>query len=207
MKIHVALTFDDGYLSHYNIAKFLYRENIFATFFVVTHLKCFEGRPLLTSYPEMFQAIGDMGHEIGSHSCTHPVLTKLSKQQVEDELKRSKDYLEKLLGKRMRSFAYPHGSYNMDVLLCVAKYYEYARLAGRRFEAKTWNAQLKSHYLIEGIGYKELFKLPVKYLTHHYIKPVLVFHDDPLHIVKLVIRYLRFWKAKFMTLSELFEEI
>ncbi|MEM4489346.1 MAG: polysaccharide deacetylase family protein [Desulfurococcaceae archaeon] len=207
MRVHVALTFDDGYLSHYRVAKILHDEGINGTFFIITHLQYFENKPLLTLRPEIIQVISDMGHEIGSHTRSHPNLTKLPCQHIEYELKVSKSFLEGLIRKKVLSFAYPGGFYNKDVLFHVARYYKYARLAGKRFEAKTWNAQLKSRYLIEGIGYKELLKLPMKYILYRYIRPVIVFHDDPLHIIKAVIKYLRFWGAEFLTLGELFEEI
>jgi peptidoglycan/xylan/chitin deacetylase (PgdA/CDA1 family) len=205
LKVYAALTFDDGYLSHYYIAEFLFKEKIKGTFFVVTYLKHFEGKPLLTLHPELIRAISDLDHEIGSHSCTHVALTSLSYRQVEQEVSESRYYLEKILNKKVKGFAYPHGFYNKDVISKVARYYEYARLAGKRFEAKTWNSCIRSHYLIEGIGYKELLKLPMKYIIYRHIKPVVVFHNDPLYIVKAVIRYLRCWNVEFVTLSELLE--
>jgi peptidoglycan/xylan/chitin deacetylase (PgdA/CDA1 family) len=201
--LYVALTFDDGYLSHYHIAKYLYEEGIKATFFVVTHLKNFEGKPLLTIYPELLQEMNDMGHEIGSHSCTHPILTELPPWRLEHELVESKNWLEKTLKRPIKGFAYPGGFYNKNVVLAVAKYYEYARLAGKRFEAKTWNSRRRSRYLIEGIGYKELLEMPLKCIIYRNIKPVIIFHNEPLYIVKAVITYLKLWKAEFVTLKEL----
>lgn len=201
--LYVALTFDDGYLIHYCIAKYLYEEGIRATFFVITNLKNFESKYLLTLHPELIQAISEVGHEIGSHGCTHFVLTQLPPQRLEQELIESKRWLEKILKKRVEGFAYPGGFYNKDVVLTVAKYYRYARLAGKRFEAKTWNSCIYSQYLIEGIGYKELLKLPLKYILYRNIKPVIVFHNEPLYVVKAVIKYLRLWRAEFVTLGEL----
>ena len=191
LKVYAALTFDDGYLSHYHIAKSLFEEGIKGTFFITTRLKHFEGEPLLTLHLKLIRAINDMDHEIGSHNCTHIILTSLSHRQVEQEISESRYYLEEILSKKVRGFAYPHGFYNKDVISKVARYYEYARLAGKRFEAKTWNSCIKSRYLIEGIGYKELLKLPTKYISYRHIKPVIVFHNGPLYIVKAVIRYLR----------------
>lgn len=207
MKIRAALTFDDGYLSHYNVAKFIFNEGILGTFFIITHLKYFEEKPLLTLYPRLIQIMSDMGHEIGSHSCTHPNLTKLSKRELENELENSKKYLETLLNKKIDGFAFPYGFYNKDVLLNVIKYYRYSRLGGRRYEAKTWNAQLKSRYLIESISCKELFKLPAKYLKHHSIRPVIIFHDDPPYVIRAVVRYLRSLGAEFVPLGELFDDV
>jgi len=151
-RLLASLTFDDGYLSHYNIAKLLHKEGVRATFFVITHLKYFEGKPLLTAATELIQEIHDMEHEIGSHGCTHSILTSLPKSELEWELLQSKLYLSKLIGRDVRGFAYPSGFYNKKTVLYVAKYYDYARLAGKRFESKSWNANKRSCYLIEGIG-------------------------------------------------------
>jgi peptidoglycan/xylan/chitin deacetylase (PgdA/CDA1 family) len=202
-KVYVALTFDDGYLVHYHIAKYLYKEGIKATFFVITHLKIFEDKPLLTMYPELLQEISDMGHEVGSHSCSHSVLTDLPLWRLEREIIESKRWLEEMLTRSVEGFAYPGGFYNKNVVLAVAKHYKYARLAGKRFEAKTWNAHKHSRYLIEGIGYRELLKMPLKRVIYYNIKPVIVFHDDPLYKVKAVIAYLKLWRVEFTTLREL----
>lgn len=203
MKMYAALTFDDGYLSHLDVAYFLYKLGIRATFFIITCLKNFEGKPLLTINPRYIQLINDMGHEIGSHSCTHARLDKLQANEIERELIESKRYLENLLGRKVKGFAYPSGFYNKDVVLMVARYYDYARLAGKRFEARTWNAVKRIPYMIEGIGAKELVKLPVKYVLYKNIHPVIVFHDDPIKLVNLVVKTLRSIGAEFVTLSEL----
>ena len=202
----VALTFDDGYLNHYFIARFLARRGIRATFFVVTHLKMFEGRPLLTINPKLIQEIHSLGHEVGSHTCTHPDLTKLSVAEVEKEVKNSKEYLSELLGNEVVSFAYPGGSYNATVVSVVRKYYKYARLGGRRFE-DGWNVSTRNRYMIGGLGVKELFKLPLKYLIHKNIRPVIIMHRESLATIKLVLEYLSLFNPRFLTLSELGDKI
>lgn len=47
--------------------------------------------------------------EIGSHSVSHRKLSKLSTVEVLKELKDSKDFLERLIQKKVISFAYPFG--------------------------------------------------------------------------------------------------
>ena len=49
------------------------------------------------------------GIEIGSHTCTHPRLTRVDNKQLEDELKRSKEKIEYELGESVHSFCYPFG--------------------------------------------------------------------------------------------------
>lgn len=47
--------------------------------------------------------------ELGAHTMTHPVLSKLPVARQRNEIRESKVYLEKLLGRSVTSFAYPHG--------------------------------------------------------------------------------------------------
>ena len=49
------------------------------------------------------------GVDIEAHTVTHPILTKVSPGQLQDELSRSKARLEEQLQKPVRLFAYPNG--------------------------------------------------------------------------------------------------
>lgn len=47
--------------------------------------------------------------EIGAHSDTHPVLSRLPAASQRDEIQQSKSYLEQILNRPVTSFAYPYG--------------------------------------------------------------------------------------------------
>lgn len=47
--------------------------------------------------------------EIGAHSVTHPLLSRLSAGQQAHEIRESKAFLEEIVGTRIGSFAYPYG--------------------------------------------------------------------------------------------------
>jgi len=53
---------------------------------------------------------------IGSHTKTHPDLTKISESNVREELEQSKQYLENLLNIPIKNLALPHGAYNPDTI-------------------------------------------------------------------------------------------
>lgn len=53
---------------------------------------------------------------IGSHTQTHPDLSKISSERIRWELVESKKNLENLLGRSVEDLALPHGAYNQDVL-------------------------------------------------------------------------------------------
>src|SRR5262249_20644660 len=57
--------------------------------------------------------------EIGAHTVTHPRLPRLSRDQQLAELRASKLELERLLEGPVRSFAYPHGAFDLTSVACV----------------------------------------------------------------------------------------
>ena len=54
------------------------------------------------------------GFEIGGHTCSHPILTRLNKEQQFAEIATNKQQLERLIGKKLRCFAYPNGKRGRD---------------------------------------------------------------------------------------------
>ena len=60
------------------------------------------------------------GHEIGSHSATHPNLRHISAAQAREEISDSKKSLEDRFGVTVQHFCYPYGSWNESVRDLVA---------------------------------------------------------------------------------------
>jgi peptidoglycan/xylan/chitin deacetylase (PgdA/CDA1 family) len=56
------------------------------------------------------------GMEIGGHTARHPILAKLNEVDVRKEIAEGKDFLEGILGERIRLFAYPNGKPGADYL-------------------------------------------------------------------------------------------
>ena len=59
------------------------------------------------------------GHQIGAHTCTHPRLSFLSRDQAKEEIFTSKKKLEDRFGLPMDHFAYPYGDYNQTTVELV----------------------------------------------------------------------------------------
>jgi peptidoglycan/xylan/chitin deacetylase (PgdA/CDA1 family) len=106
----VIITFDDGWVTQYeNALPFLSQYHFPATFFVVTD---YVGHRGFVSWPQL-QTLLSEGMKIGSHSRTHPRLTKISDPaQLWDQIYNSKTILESQLEAPVAEFAYPYGLYN-----------------------------------------------------------------------------------------------
>lgn len=114
----VCISFDDGYLDNAEIAlPILLQEGFVATVFVVTGMvgrddssvghRLYPGRPMLDK--ARIRSLADAGIEIGSHTVSHHMATRLSPEQFYRELLDSKKFLEDVIGKPVRSFSYPNG--------------------------------------------------------------------------------------------------
>jgi peptidoglycan/xylan/chitin deacetylase (PgdA/CDA1 family) len=105
----VVLTFDDGNESDHAHALPLLSERGFgATFFVC-------GRRVGASgglEPSMVREMHGTGMHVGSHAMTHHFLTTLSARDEQDELARSKELLEGIVGQPVDHFAPPGGRWS-----------------------------------------------------------------------------------------------
>jgi hypothetical protein len=170
----ISLTFDDGYLMHYDIAKKLYHMDVQATFFIVTGLKTYAGKDLLTSRPKLIEAILDMGHEVGSHTETHRDLTSLKPWEIEEEFINSLNYIRKFTDEPV-GLVYPYGSFNQVVVVIARKYFAYARTMG---SYNRWN-DIGDRFCIGGMGARHFPKIILKrFFTRRFKLAVLVFHED-----------------------------
>jgi peptidoglycan/xylan/chitin deacetylase (PgdA/CDA1 family) len=66
-------------------------------------------------------ALADQGWEIGSHTVTHPRLTRLDDARLDVELRESKQTLETRLGRPCSSIAYPYGDEDARVVAAAAR--------------------------------------------------------------------------------------
>ena len=109
----VALTFDDGYSSHYEVAFRLMSElNAVGTFFVNTSRIGSSECLNWTMAAEMARA----GMRFGSHAHHHIVLTTLDSERLQEELRVSRQMLEQRLASPVEVFAAPYGFCDQHVL-------------------------------------------------------------------------------------------
>ena len=70
------------------------------------------------------------GHEVASHTLTHPYMDSLTKEEILRELSKDKANLEKLFGKEIKGFAVPFDYYSKLIEQCVKECgFSYARIS------------------------------------------------------------------------------
>jgi len=120
----VVITFDDGYV---NVLRYglqpLAETRFIAIQFLVADLlgKSNEWDVPLGEAPEPVMDRSQVqdwltaGHDIGSHTLTHPHLTQLSPSAAREEISASRKKLEDLFARPVQHFCYPYGDWNQAV--------------------------------------------------------------------------------------------
>lgn len=128
----VSLTFDDGFEE--NVATVLPKLNskdmkstqCYATQYI-------EG---VAGQPENVLTFKNAGHEVCSHTVSHPALTSLDINQLTYELTHSKQYLESVIGGPVVNFASPYGDYDAAINTEIKKYYRSHRTVDEGYNSK-----------------------------------------------------------------------
>ncbi|MEU0132981.1 polysaccharide deacetylase family protein [Streptomyces sp. NPDC006296] len=104
----MVLSFDDGPDPRYtpDILATLRRYDVRAMFFV-----CGE---MAAEHPDLLREAADDGHVVGNHSWSHPLMPKLSRGAVRDELGRTSEVIEKALGAPPLWYRAPYGAWNRN---------------------------------------------------------------------------------------------
>ncbi len=131
----VSVNFDDGWRSVYdNALPILNKYNIPTTQYILTET---------FTYPDymdvaMIQNLKNLGHEIGSHTISHPHLTTLNSTSLTNELANSQSVLRQNFDNTdvANNFASPYGEYNSSVVNEIKKYYRSHRSTDVGFNTK-----------------------------------------------------------------------
>jgi peptidoglycan/xylan/chitin deacetylase (PgdA/CDA1 family) len=120
----IVITFDDGYINvlRHGLAP-LAAAKFQAIQFLVADLlgRCNQWDVPLGEAPEPLMDSAQVrewlaaGHDIGSHTLTHPYLTQLPRLQAREEISASRKKLEDLFGRAIEHFCYPYGDWNEAV--------------------------------------------------------------------------------------------
>ena len=122
-----AITFDDGFQSVIDHAlPELAKREIPAALFIVTEALGHSPNWLTESGAgarteklmslEQLQGLDSRLVTIGSHTLTHPVLPTLGEEGARRELSESRAKLERILGREVKVFSFPHGAFNSKLV-------------------------------------------------------------------------------------------
>lgn len=113
-KKQVAISFDCAWGVDYTdkLLETMATEDVKCTFFAVEFWT--------KKHPDYIKKIYNAGHEIGTHSATHPYMSKLDKNTIIKELTSSAKAIEQITGEKVEVFRPPYGDYN-DNLINTAK--------------------------------------------------------------------------------------
>ena len=93
------------------ILEVLKKEDVKVTFFMVGDW--------VRKYPDDVKKIYEAGHEIGTHSDTHPHVNKLTYEENIQELEKSSEEIQKITGVKPTLYRTPYGEYNNTVIKCA----------------------------------------------------------------------------------------
>ena len=85
--------------------------NVPATFFVVG--------AWVDKYPESVKQLSDAGHRVENHSNTHPYMTKLSNDQILNELSSCNEKIASVTGRMPTLIRPPYGDYDNHVIEAI----------------------------------------------------------------------------------------
>ncbi len=155
----IVITFDDGWKTQYKYAvPILEKYNFTATFFIIS------GYVNYGAYMN-FDNLKDLvahNFEIGSHTKSHVILTKVDQTKLNDELIGSKKTLEDKLGIKVTTLAYPNYMQN-DIVRSAVKQagYEGARAGWAKFKnSALYIYQLKSQEVVNNPNPFSEIRLP-----------------------------------------------
>ena len=102
----IAISFDCAWGVEYTdkLLDIMEKNDVKCTFFAVQFW--------VEKYPEYVEKIVAAGHEMGTHSRTHSYMSKLSENEIRDELTTSAAAIEKITGQKVTLFRPPYGDYD-----------------------------------------------------------------------------------------------
>lgn len=165
------VTYDDGVLQDVRFVELLNKYNLKGTFNLNSRLienefewehenGCVVKRLSKDQVVSLYQ-----GHEIASHSLTHPYMDNLSESGILYELQSDKTNLERLFSKEVKGFAVPFDYYSDLIEKCVKQAgFSYARISeeSRSFTPQTDYFKWKATVFHTDSNLKELTQQFIK---------------------------------------------
>ena len=181
----IAISFDCAWGVDYTdeLLKVMQENSVECTFFAVEFW--------VKKHPDYVKKIVEYGHEMGTHSATHPYMSKLDKNSVIKELSSSTKAIEDITGVKVELFRAPYGDYN-DNLINTAT------------ELKLYTIQ----WDVDSLDWKNLSASEITNRVVSRVKDgsIVLFHNQGLHTAEAIKSIIPNLKAKgfsFVKISEL----
>lgn len=181
----IAISFDCAWGTDYTdkLLEIMEENDVKCTFFAVEFWT--------KKNPDYIKKISDYGHEIGTHSATHPYMSKLDKQTIIKELSSSTCAIEQITGKKVEVFRAPYGDYN-DRLIKTAR------------ELNLYTIQ----WDVDSLDWKDLSAKQICERVVNRVKSgsIVLFHNQGLHTAEALPVIITELKAKgyeFVSIGEL----
>ena len=184
----IALSFDDGpnNSTTAEVLDVLEEFDVPGSFFVI-------GQNINDSTACQMNRSISLGGEIQNHSYTHSFMAQLSPEEVEDEIKRTSDLIEKYTGTRPWLFRPPYLNYNQSMHEVI----DLTFICG--VGCRDWEADQSTQARYDDIMRK--VKDGDIILLHDFVG-----NDNSVEALKMIIPELKKQGYKFVTVTELFEK-
>lgn len=106
----LTMSYDDGKVEDERLVQIFNKYGIKGTFNLNAGLLKSSNRIQRERIRELYK-----GHEVATHSYTHPTLERCSLVEVAAEILKDRTELEEIIGGLVRGHAYPNGSFNEDI--------------------------------------------------------------------------------------------
>lgn len=215
---YVSINFDDGFYSVYKNAypilkkyNFNFTLGLIAGYLKNKKINNKNDYRYLT-IPEIKEMLESLDIEIASHSLTHVNLTQLKDEEIDREVRKSKEILENIFGCEVVTFIYPYGKYDKRVInLLIKNGYLQARSTSFgevNFFLKKWFLPIKEvrkeTKIDEILEYIDNNKYTIL-LFHRIVKEPKYFTDYSIKDFETLIEKLKEKNIKIITLKEMYE--
>lgn len=186
----ILLTFDDGPHPIYTrkLLDVLKKYNIKAIFFVVAQ-KAIQN-------PELIQRMHQEGHVIGIHHYTHKSSFLLTPMQLQQQMKKSQEILQSIIGEPIVFYRPPYGHFNLSTTW-IAKNYHIMTWSGMFGDWRSKTAQTKLLQKLQGqIADGQI------YVLHDCGKNLGANEDAPYYMIQALSEFLQVAKQQELTITD-----
>ncbi len=113
------------------------------------------------------------GHEVASHTLTHPHLSTLDEQSILYQIEQDRKSLEKIVGYSICGLAYPYGDYNDSIMSLLNQNtpIKYARTAECNYSFTPQENLLKFNPTVHFLEWEKLYELAEDFINSKCTKP------------------------------------